>query len=58
MLNISVKIQNWYWSTADLFFSVADFRLDVRSFFAETLLGEFTVPKADLLVERALSLVW
>ncbi len=35
----------------------ADFRLDERPFFAEKLLGEFTVSKADLPAERALSMV-
>ncbi|EHH1057569.1 hypothetical protein HJ140_22250 [Vibrio parahaemolyticus] len=35
-----------------MFFGVTDFRLDERPFFAEKLLGEFTVSKADLLAEK------
>ncbi|RAH17531.1 hypothetical protein DOT36_22110 [Vibrio vulnificus] len=51
MLYISAKIQIWHCCTVDLFFGVADFRLDGRPLFAETLLGEFAVSKANLLVE-------
>ncbi|ENJ1690761.1 hypothetical protein ACJO1W_23520 [Vibrio parahaemolyticus] len=58
VLDISAKTQIWHYRTADLFFGVADFRLDGRSYFAETQLGEFTVSKANLLAERSLSLVW
>ncbi|WP_216361773.1 hypothetical protein [Vibrio parahaemolyticus] len=58
MFDISAKIQIWHCCTADLFFGVADFRLDGRPFFAETLFGEFTVSKANLLAEGALSLTW
>ncbi len=58
VLDISAKTQIWHYRTADLFFGVADFRLDGRSYFAETQLGEFTVSKSNLLAERSLSLVW
>ncbi len=37
---------------------MAAFGLNGRYFSAETLLCEFTVSKADLLGERALSFVW
>ncbi|MDG2671032.1 hypothetical protein P7M43_31260 [Vibrio parahaemolyticus] len=57
-MNISDKTQILRWFTTDLFFGVADFRLAEDDFFVEALLGEFTVSKADLLVERTLSLVW
>ncbi|EPJ0727208.1 hypothetical protein NDJ15_19315, partial [Vibrio parahaemolyticus] len=58
VLSISAKIQIWHCCTADLFFGVVDFRLDERPVFAETLLGEFAVSKANLLAEKLLSLVW
>jgi len=45
-------------SSPDLFFGVVAFRLDGRLSFADTLLGEFAVSKADLLADRTLSLVW
>ncbi|HHX8266290.1 TPA: hypothetical protein ACVOYJ_004672 [Vibrio diabolicus] len=56
VLDISAKIQIWHYCTADLFFGVADFRLEGWPFFAEKLLGEFPVSKAYLLAEKALSL--
>ncbi len=58
MVNISVKIQSWYWFTAGLFFGFVAFRLDRRSSFAEIQLCDVVVSKADLFVDRALSLVW
>ncbi|EHY0964266.1 hypothetical protein K2B98_004743 [Vibrio parahaemolyticus] len=58
MLNISAKIQIWHCCTVDLFFGVAGCWLDGRPLFAETLLGEFAVAKANLFAERSFSLVW
>ncbi|EGQ9499291.1 hypothetical protein FWP29_25345 [Vibrio parahaemolyticus] len=58
VLNISAKIQIWHCCTVDLFFGVAGCWLDGRPLFAETLLGEFAVAKANLFAERSFSLVW
>nr|WP_319554977.1 hypothetical protein [uncultured Vibrio sp.] len=45
-------------STVDLFFGAAAFGLTESNFFAETLICEFIGTKADLLAEKAFSLVW
>ncbi|EIZ0312426.1 hypothetical protein ACSTJP_12420 [Vibrio parahaemolyticus] len=58
MLISVVKIQNWHRFTVDLFFGAATFGLTKLNFFAETLLVEFVVTKADLLAEMTFSLVW
>ena len=41
-----------------MFFGAATFGLTESNFFAETLLCEFIGTKADLLAEKAFSLVW
>ncbi|SUP24033.1 Uncharacterised protein [Vibrio parahaemolyticus] len=50
-------MQNWYCFTGWFFFGAASLRFNESNVFAETLLGEFAVSKANLLAEMTFSLV-